>query len=138
MGDVSYDQLKTLDKFGIGKMITKHVGPENVTERMQNSLLEMGKTLVSWPQLGGAALLNGSAVAYCVRRILNGQPVESNRAIISLDEKLDPSYILPEEVKGEKMYPKLLKKSSTYRISAAPLWVFFDYLRSPKPRMFHL
>lgn len=92
MGNVTYAQLATLDKFGIGKMITKHVGPENVTERMQQSLVQMGKTIVSWPQLGGAALMNGSAVAYCVRKILNGQPVESNRALLSLDEKLTPGY----------------------------------------------
>jgi tRNA threonylcarbamoyladenosine dehydratase len=92
MGEVTYDMLKNLDKFDIGKMITKLVGPENVTERMQQSLLEMGKTIVSWPQLGGAALLNGAAVAYCVRKILNKQPLEANRAIISLDEKLTPDY----------------------------------------------
>lgn len=92
MGDVSYEMLKGLDKFGIGKMITKHVGPENVTERMQQSLTQMGKTIVSWPQLGGAALVNGAAVAYCVRKILNGQPLEANRALISLDEKLIPDY----------------------------------------------
>ncbi len=92
MGDVSYEMLSKLDKFGIGKMITKHVGPENVTERMQQSLTQMGKTIVSWPQLGGAALVNGAAVAYCVRKILNGQPLESNRSLVSLDEKLVPDY----------------------------------------------
>ena len=92
MGNVTYEQLKNLDKFGIGKMITKLVGVENVTERMQQSLLQMGKTVVSWPQLGGAALVNGAAVAYCVRKILNGQPLEADRAIISLDEKLVPGY----------------------------------------------
>lgn len=97
MGEVNYEMLKNLDKFGIGKMITKHVGPENVTERMQQSLLEMGKTIVSWPQLGGAALINGAAVAYCVRKILNKQPLESNRALISLDEKLIPNYNSPEQ-----------------------------------------
>lgn len=98
MGEVSYEMLSTLDKFGIGKMITKLVGPENVTERMQQSLLEMGKTIVSWPQLGGAALVNGAAVAYCVRKILNGQPLESNRALVSLDEKLVPEYDSPQQV----------------------------------------
>lgn len=98
MGEVSYEMLSKLDKFGIGRMITKHVGPENVTKRMQESLLEMGKTIVSWPQLGGAALMNGSAVAYCVRKILCGQPIESNRALISLDEKLVPGYNSREEV----------------------------------------
>jgi hypothetical protein len=97
MGEVSYDMLSKLDKFGIGKMITKHVGPENVTERMQQSLMEMGKTIVSWPQLGGAAMINGAAVAYCVRKILNGQPIEMNRSLLSLDEKLIPNYNAPEE-----------------------------------------
>lgn len=92
MGDVSYKMLKDLDKFGIGKMITKHVGSENVTERMQKSLTQMGKTIVSWPQLGGAALMNGAAVAYCIRKILSGQPLEKNRALVSLDEKLVPGY----------------------------------------------
>jgi len=95
--DLSYKSLLKLDKFGIGKMATKCVGPENVTIKMQESLLEMGKTIVSWPQLGGAAIINGAAVAYCVRKILNGQPVENNRALISLDEKLIPNYSSVEE-----------------------------------------
>jgi len=92
LGDVSYEMLNGLDKFSIGRTITKHIGPENVTERMQQSLTQMGKTIVSWPQLGGAALVNGAAVAYCVRKILNGQPLEMNRALVSLDEKLVPDY----------------------------------------------
>lgn len=102
MGEVSYDMLVKLDKFGIGKTITQHIGTENVTERMQESLLEMGKTIVSWPQLGGAALLNGSAVAYCVRKIVNGQPLEDNRALISLDEKLLPDYHSSQAVANRK------------------------------------
>jgi hypothetical protein len=95
--DISYEMLSKLDKFGIGKMITQHVGPENVTIRMQESLLEMGKTIVSWPQLGGAALINGAAVAYCVRKIANGQSLELNRSLISLDEKLIPEYATKDE-----------------------------------------
>ena len=98
IGDVSYDSLKNLDKFGIGKTITKLVGPENVTERMQQSLTQMGKTIVSWPQLGIAAMVNGAALTMCIRRILNGQPIENNRALIYLDEKLIPGYNTPESV----------------------------------------
>jgi len=62
---------------------------------MQGSLLEMGKTIVSWPQLGGAALLNGIAVAYSVRKIVNKQDLEPNRALISMDEKLEPDHHSP-------------------------------------------
>jgi hypothetical protein len=104
IGNVNYDQLTKLDKFGIGRTITMHIGAENITERMQQSLLEMGKSIVSWPQLGGAALLNGSAVAYVIRRILNGQEIEQNRAVISLDEKLIPSYnSAKEKAKRQKL-----------------------------------
>ncbi len=110
MGEVTYELLTGLDKFGIGKMITKHVGPENVTERMQQSLLEMGKTIVSWPQLGGAALINGAAVAYCVRKILNDEPLEMNRSLLSLDEKLIPNYSSSEEVEKRKNVSDSFKK----------------------------
>lgn len=110
LGDVTYDELTKLDKFGIGKTITKMLGPENVTIRMQQSLLEMGKTIVSWPQLGGAALLNGIALAYCIRKIVNKQPVVAPRALPSLDEKFDPTYNSPEEIKKRTDASSAFKK----------------------------
>lgn len=110
MGEVSYEQLKKLDKMGIGRMITKHVGPENISERMQQSLLGIGKTIVSWPQLGGAALLNGSAVAYSVRKILAGQSLVDNRALISLDEKLIPDYFSAKEKKKRQRIAQKFKE----------------------------
>lgn len=111
LGNVTYDELTKLDKFGIGKTITRHIGPENVTVRMQESLLEMGKTIVSWPQLGGAALVNGAAVAYAVRKILNGQPLEHNRALVSLDEKLVPNYFSKEEEEKRAKAADVFKKT---------------------------
>lgn len=110
IGNITYEELLMLDKFGIGKTITQHIGAENITERMQQSLLEMGKTIVSWPQLGGAALLNGTAVAYCVRKILNNQPIENNRALISLDEKLIPKYNYQEEIEKRNKASEKFKK----------------------------
>jgi hypothetical protein len=103
MGQVTYKQLVGLDKLGIGRMITKHVGAGNIPLRMQESLKEIGKSIVSWPQLGGAAMLNGAALAYAVRRIVNNQPLEKNRAIISLDEKLDPKFnTIKEKTRRDK------------------------------------
>lgn len=91
LGAIGYDDLSRMDKFSTGKTIAAYLGLENTTMRALQSLQHMGKTIVSWPQLGGAALLNGAAIAYCVRKILNNQVLENNRALISLDEKLDPS-----------------------------------------------
>jgi molybdopterin/thiamine biosynthesis adenylyltransferase len=110
LGQVSYESLAALDKIGIGRMITKLAGPENVTERMQTSLVQVGKTIVSWPQLGGAALLNGTAVAYCVRKILNKQDLENNRVIISLDEKFTPLYNSEENVEKRLHMTQIFKE----------------------------
>ncbi len=111
MGKINYKKLLNLDKLGTGKMITKHIGPEHLDLRMQHSLLEMGKTIVSWPQLGGTAMLNGAAVAYVIRRILNHQEVENNRGIISLDENLSPHYgskvQIAKRKKAEKFFRNL-------------------------------
>src|SRR3989338_8765629 len=64
---------------------------------MRASMLEVGKSIVSWPQLGGAATLNGCAVAYCVRAIVCGQPLIDNRALVSLDQILSPVEYSPAE-----------------------------------------
>ncbi len=87
-----YRKLKNMGKLETGKNIAQLVGLENHTQRMLMSLSEIGKTIVSWPQLGGTAMLNGAAIAYCVRKIATGQTLRSNRGIISLDENLQSDY----------------------------------------------
>ena len=37
-------------------------------------------------------MLNGSAVAYCIRQIITNRPLIKSRGIISLDEQLTPNY----------------------------------------------
>ncbi len=96
IGEVSYAKLNGLKKMEIGKMIATHVGSENVSERMRASILEIGKTIVSWPQLGSAALLNGAAVAYCARKILTHQLLADNRVIISFDKLFAPDSNMPK------------------------------------------
>jgi molybdopterin/thiamine biosynthesis adenylyltransferase len=110
LGDISFNKLNNLSKFETGKLITKLLGVKNVTPRMHSSLAEIGKTLVSWPQLGGAALLNGSAIAYCIRKIVNGQPLETKRTILSLDEKLQSDYFSKNQRTLRKKAVKDFKK----------------------------
>ena len=111
IGKTSYEELLALDKLAIGKKIIQHIGIENITERVQESMLEIGKSIVSWPQLGGAALLNGSAVAYCVRKILTGELLEKNRSLISMDEKLIPNYLDVEQIEKRKNTLAFFRKS---------------------------
>ncbi len=92
LGNLTYNQLRNLTKFETGKKIAQLIGLENHTERMLNSLQEIGKSVISWPQLGGTAIMNGVAVAYCVRRIICNQPLRDNRGILSLNETFQDNY----------------------------------------------
>jgi molybdopterin/thiamine biosynthesis adenylyltransferase len=70
------------------RIITRWVHPENVVLRMQQSLLQLGKTLYSWPQLGTAAFLSGIAVSHAFRNIICGNNIPSGKYIISLDKSI--------------------------------------------------
>ena len=80
------------------KLATKIVGPEYLTEEMQNSLLAIGKTVTAVPQLGTSASMAGAAVAYAVRKIASKEKLDSGRYIISLEEKLVPGYLDAESI----------------------------------------
>lgn len=75
----------------LGMLIGKYfVGPEHIPLRMYQSLGEVGKTLPSWPQLGGAAAQSGLAVAYAARQIILGLPLKQGRFVIGPDQVLSP------------------------------------------------
>jgi tRNA A37 threonylcarbamoyladenosine dehydratase len=79
LGKVTYKSLLGLNKFEVAKLIKTYIGAENIGKRMQRSLEQMGKTIVSWPQLGGTAIINGVAIARCVRKIANRQQIKQDR-----------------------------------------------------------
>lgn len=75
----------------LGLLIGKYfVGSKNIPLRMFKSLTEVGRTLPSWPQLGGAATQSGIAIAYAARRIILEQPLRAGRFVIGPDQVLDP------------------------------------------------
>lgn len=81
---------KSLPRAQTGLLIGKYfVGPEHIPLRMFQSLNEVGKTLPSWPQLGGAASLSGVTLTYIARRIILGHSLRDGRILISLDQKLN-------------------------------------------------
>ncbi|OGE78810.1 MAG: hypothetical protein A2751_01280 [Candidatus Doudnabacteria bacterium RIFCSPHIGHO2_01_FULL_46_14] len=85
LGKTDLTMIKNYDFRQRLKLINKMVGLKYVTKRMKESLAVVGKKIYSWPQLGGAASLSGSAVAYAVRRIALGHTMKSGKYNISLD-----------------------------------------------------
>lgn len=75
----------------LGQLIGRYfVGFENVPLRMFQSLGEVGKTLPSWPQVGGAAALAGVTIAYCAKKILLGLLLNDGRYLVGPDAQLNP------------------------------------------------
>lgn len=91
-GDLSMETLKTMAPTDLPKLATQIAGPYMVVPRMQQSILEVGKTLYSWPQLGDAAIMCGPVIAYLVKRLALGEKVASGKFDVSLDAILDPDY----------------------------------------------
>ncbi len=84
---------KKLPLPAIGQIIGGELlGYDIAEERTVRSLLEIGRSIPTWPQLGSAATLNGAVVAVAVRRILTGQPIVDDRANISVPALIEPGY----------------------------------------------
>ncbi len=67
-------------------LLDKMVGFENLSQRMKDSLAEMGKTITTWPQLASSVVLGGAMVTDTCRRILLNQTSESGRYRIDFEE----------------------------------------------------
>lgn len=92
IGDIKPEEARKLPLKEWIKLAGRMIGPEYLPKRMQESVLEIGKTIAGVPQLGATAMMAGSAISFAVRRISNEQEMPSGRYVISLEEKLIPKY----------------------------------------------
>lgn len=92
IGDMTLEEFKSFPPEELPRLATKIAGPDLVTERMMQSLPEVGKTIYSWPQLGDAATLSGVVIAYALKRLALDEPLRTTKCQISLDAALDPEY----------------------------------------------
>lgn len=87
IGDLTAEKLKDLPPSDLPRIAAQIAGAELVVPRMLKSVMEVGKTLYSWPQLGTAANLCGSLIAYLARRIIiDDKSIKSGRYSVSPDQ----------------------------------------------------
>lgn len=92
MGSVTADEFKKIAPPDLPRTIAKMAGANLATPRMQQSVLEVGRSLYSWPQLGTAATLCGTTLAYLARKVILGEPLPSGRYEVRLDAIFEPDY----------------------------------------------
>ncbi|MER5931742.1 Rv1355c family protein [Streptomyces sp. NPDC002054] len=62
--------------------VLRILGPENLSDRMAPSLMEIGHTLSSWPQLASGVALGAAVLTDTARRVLLGQFTASGRFFV--------------------------------------------------------
>ena len=67
-------------------IIMPMVGEATMSDKLRASLLEVGESLESWPQLASDVALGAGLVTNTVRRILLGQLEDSGRWFVDLDQ----------------------------------------------------
>jgi hypothetical protein len=93
LGQVTASALRAMPPRDLPRVAARIAGADLAVARMLESVTQVGQTLYSWPQLGTAANLCGTVVAYLVRRILLGDPViRSGRYQVSLDAIFESGY----------------------------------------------
>lgn len=110
---INPDTLGALDFKTWLKLATEIVGPEYLTEHMQSSLLEIGKTIAAVPQLGPSASLAGTAIAFAVRKIATNQAMPSGRYSINLESTLVPGYNKSQSIRRRAQATAKFKKIFT-------------------------
>lgn len=95
LGDVDAEHLASLSSKDKVPHVLRVIDAAVLRPRMQASLLEVGKTLSTWPQLSSEVAIGAATVAEAVRRIGLGEELPSGRVKVDvpaiLDDIRDPS-----------------------------------------------
>ncbi len=94
---------------------TKHamriIDPSNMTVKMQKSLLKIGTTIVTHPQLGSTVMMTGGVLAFAAKNIALGQPIKSGRYVISLEKELLSDHQSRRYRRTHKKHTKVLHRA---------------------------
>lgn len=97
---IDFDKITPKDKI---KLAFKIVDLEHNSLRMLQSLLEIGKTIETWPQLGATATMSGGIVTTAITKIVLGENIKSGRYIISLDKIFQTENSKLKLIKAKKL-----------------------------------
>lgn len=112
LGDINRLNFSKLSDLERKKLIIRLVGFEKNSEKMLDSLLDIGKSITTWPQLGATATIAGGVVATTIKKIILGEKVISGRYYISLDDILVVDYNSSKRSKSRKIKIAKVKRSS--------------------------
>jgi molybdopterin/thiamine biosynthesis adenylyltransferase len=122
LGDVDSTRLANLTNEEKLPHALRMTDATQVSARMAASLIEVGKTLSTWPQLSSEVALNVSVVAEAVRRIGLRETLPSGRVRIdtaAMLDKLDETVLVPLDPPAVEEPKEQIEPSGASEIVAA-------------------
>jgi len=83
------------------------IGAETMSAELGASLIEVERTVATWPQLASDVVLGGASVTVAVRRIALGRPLESGRRFVDLERAIERPLEKPGPASTEGPAPRL-------------------------------
>ncbi|KUI24714.1 hypothetical protein AU196_15385 [Mycobacterium sp. IS-1742] len=123
LGDIDSAALSGLTSKDKVPYVLRILDAQALSPRMAASLVEVGTSLTTWPQLAGEVALGATAVAEAVRRIGLGEPLSSGRIRIDaaalLDRVEDPLGGAPTDDTDDDPGPDAGADSIVEKVAAA-------------------
>lgn len=106
----------------------RHLEAERISPRTAASLIEVDRTLSTWPQLASDVGIGASALAEAVRRIGLGEPLRSGRCRIDIGRALDQ--LDEPEMAKRKLAPEIAHADApTFSVDDDP--IIYAAMRAP-------
>jgi molybdopterin/thiamine biosynthesis adenylyltransferase len=93
------------------KYAVKIIDPHNMPIKMQESLLKIGTTIVTHPQLGSTVMMTGGALAFTVKNIALGSSIKSGRYVISLENTLLADHVTRAHKRKHKKHTEIIESA---------------------------
>lgn len=110
--DIDIDDLSSKERI---RLIVELLELEEHSESMLDSLLSIGDTLATWPQLGATATISGGIVATAIKKVILGEKVRSGRYYFSLDSTLVSRFNSPRRKKARRKRKSALKRKLGFK-----------------------
>lgn len=89
LGELDINLLPGMSSKELMPHILRHLEADQLSPRAAASLVELDRTLSTWPQLASDVVIGASAVAEAARRIGLGEPLRSGRCRIDVSDALN-------------------------------------------------
>ncbi|MDP3996637.1 MAG: ThiF family adenylyltransferase [bacterium] len=84
-----FESLKKVDREKWFELTSKIIDRRHLSERMTQSVGEIGRTLAGVPQLGTAASVAGASISLALRKISSGKKLPSGKYVTDLERALE-------------------------------------------------